>query len=149
MFHRFYWSTTIQGQNPNNHGIGDRNQARPKVALPTCVLFRVCSPRHRKNAFRSSRNMCEGVLKLAWIETGTRYNGYVWLVYLDGGSVLIRLTNSLRLFALRKSCERVKKEVLTERAMAQARSWSYFFGFSTAARRGKDSRTHVEQCGHR
>ncbi len=78
--------------------------------------------------------VCEGVLKLAGIETGTRYNGYVWLVHLDGDSVLIRLTNSRRLFALRTSCERVKNEVLAERAMAQARSRSYFFGFSTAAR---------------
>ena len=69
--------------------------------------------------------VCEEVLKLAGIETGTRYNGYVWLVHLDGDSVLIRLTNSRRL---------VKNEVLAERAMTQARSRSYFFGFSTAAR---------------
>ena len=66
--------------------------------------------------------VCEEVLKLAGIETGTRYNGYVWLVHLDGDSVLIRLTNSRRLFALRTSCERVKNEVLAERAMTQARS---------------------------
>ena len=78
--------------------------------------------------------VCEGVLKLGWIETGTRYNGYVWLVHLDGDSVLIRLTNSRGLFPLRASCERVKNEVLAERAMTQARSRSYFFGFSTAAR---------------
>ena len=78
--------------------------------------------------------VCEGVLKLAGIETGMRCNGHVWLVHLDGDSVLIRLTNSRRLFALRTSCERVKNEVLAERAMAQARSRSYFFGFSTAAR---------------
>ena len=31
-FLRIYWNTIIQGQNPKNQGIEDRNQARHKVA---------------------------------------------------------------------------------------------------------------------
>ena len=77
----------------------------------------------------------EGVLKVAGIETGARYRGYIWLVHLDGDSVLIRLTNCRRLFALRVSGERVRQEILAERVASQTRSqrqaWSDFFGAPT------------------
>jgi hypothetical protein len=77
----------------------------------------------------------EGVLNVAGIETGARYRGYIWLVHLDGDSVLIRLTNCRRLFALRVSGERVRQEILAERVASQTRSqrqaWSDFFGAPT------------------
>ena len=73
-------------------------------------------------------NLYRGELTELALENSPWYQGYAWLIYLNGDSSLVHLTNSFRLFSKHDEAAAVRDSILATRAQRSAgTAWQRFF----------------------